>query len=297
MNKKNYKAVTSQLTSNFTISYTLSLSCKKVTSFFNSSFFFWESFNRRYCCSSSCCWSWTCCFRRTSSAAALLWGLRCSVSLAWKLKTERTFNILNAEVTVSEQTSAVLFCWLWLSVPCLHFRGLRSAGVMTGRTEPWNYLSNDSSEKAGLVREIRLRPQGQEKWDRNTLLYLGDFADSSSNLFCNTCYQTLINAFRYWVSQVSYCWIIKHHGQSKLGRRGLICPLLPLLSSSSKEVKPGTQTGQAPGGRSWHTGMEDCCLVACSSMFAQPAFLEKTGLPPQDGITHPGLSPPSPINH
>jgi hypothetical protein len=44
--------------------------------------------------------------------------------------------------------------------------------------------------------------------------------------------------------------VIKHCDQSNLERKGLIWLLLPHHSSSSKEVRTGTEAGQKPGGRS-----------------------------------------------
>lgn len=44
--------------------------------------------------------------------------------------------------------------------------------------------------------------------------------------------------------------VFKYHDQSKLGRRGFIQLILPHHSSSSKEVKTGTQSRQEPGDRS-----------------------------------------------
>jgi hypothetical protein len=41
----------------------------------------------------------------------------------------------------------------------------------------------------------------------------------------------------------------KHHDQSNLGRKGFSQLKLPDHSSSSKEVRTGTQTMQEPGGK------------------------------------------------
>jgi hypothetical protein len=44
--------------------------------------------------------------------------------------------------------------------------------------------------------------------------------------------------------------VLKHHHQSNFGREGFIWLMLPHHCSSLKEVRTGTQTGQAPEGRS-----------------------------------------------
>ena len=43
--------------------------------------------------------------------------------------------------------------------------------------------------------------------------------------------------------------VVKHHDQSKLGRKGFIQLRLPHLSSSPKEVRARTQAGQEARGR------------------------------------------------
>jgi uncharacterized protein (DUF305 family) len=43
--------------------------------------------------------------------------------------------------------------------------------------------------------------------------------------------------------------VMKHHDQSNLRRKEFIQLMIPHHSSSSKEVRTGTQAGQEPGGR------------------------------------------------
>jgi hypothetical protein len=61
--------------------------------------------------------------------------------------------------------------------------------------------------------------------------------------------------------------------KANLERKGLILFTLPQCSLSLKETRTGTQdSGNLEAGADAEA-MEGCCLLACSSWFAQPAFL------------------------
>ena len=69
---------------------------------------------------------------------------------------------------------------------------------------------------------------------------------------------------------------VKHHKQRNSGRKGFIWLTLLNHFSLLKEIRAGT----------WEAGadaqvMEGCCLLACSSWLAQPAFLCYPGPPAQ----------------
>ena len=66
--------------------------------------------------------------------------------------------------------------------------------------------------------------------------------------------------------------MIKHHfGEGQLGEERVYLTL-PGNSPVLREVRAGTQAGQGleAGTRK---AMEGCCLLACLSLLAQPAFL------------------------
>ena len=73
-----------------------------------------------------------------------------------------------------------------------------------------------------------------------------------------------------------FCCCMKHHDHKrKLWRKGCLQLLLPHCSSSPKEVRTGTHTGQEPGGRSWYRGhggvlLTGLLLVTCSAFLLEP---------------------------
>jgi hypothetical protein len=67
--------------------------------------------------------------------------------------------------------------------------------------------------------------------------------------------------------------VTKHPDQSNSGRAGFIQLLLPPHNSSSKEVRTGAQQGRKLEAGADSEVMEACCLLACSSWLAHPAFL------------------------
>lgn len=63
--------------------------------------------------------------------------------------------------------------------------------------------------------------------------------------------------------------MMKHHGQSNLGRKRIIWLRLPYHGLSSKEIRTGTPAGQGPRYRSyWKVAINWFVLLV-----AQPAFL------------------------
>jgi hypothetical protein len=66
---------------------------------------------------------------------------------------------------------------------------------------------------------------------------------------------------------------IKHFNQSDLEKKGFIQLVLPHHSSSSKDIRMGTQPRQEPKAEADAEAMEGCCLLALSPWLAQPAFL------------------------
>ena len=90
-----------------------------------------------------------------------------------------------------------------------------------------------------------------------------------------------------------FCWfhcpillpivVTKHHDQKQLGRERFT---YPNPSPSCGEVRGRTW------GRNLEVGteveaMEECCLLACSSLFAKPTFISQDHLP-RDDIAHSG---------
>ena len=89
---------------------------------------------------------------------------------------------------------------------------------------------------------------------------------------------------------------MKHHDQSKLGRKGFIPLTFMQHCSSLREVRAGCQTGQEHGGRSWCRGHEgvlltDLLIMACSACFR----IEPRTTSP--GWHHPQWTGISLINH
>ena len=75
--------------------------------------------------------------------------------------------------------------------------------------------------------------------------------------------------------------VMKYHDQSNLmcGGGGFILLVVPYNSSPSKAVH---YQGQDLGAGAEAEAMEGYCLLACSSWFAQPAFLQNKGPPAQE---------------
>ena len=67
--------------------------------------------------------------------------------------------------------------------------------------------------------------------------------------------------------------VIKHHGQSNLGKKMFPWFMLPYHCSSLKEVRTGTKWGRNLEAGVDAEAMEGCYLLACSSWLAQTAFL------------------------
>jgi len=86
--------------------------------------------------------------------------------------------------------------------------------------------------------------------------------------------------------------VMKHHDQSNLRRKGLTGLTLPHCSPSLKEIRTRTQTGQKEEVGTDAEVLEECCLLACSSTQAQPAFLQT----PVQGMATPTWAGHSPIN-
>ena len=71
--------------------------------------------------------------------------------------------------------------------------------------------------------------------------------------------------------------VTKHHDQkASWGGKGLFVLLFHSHSSSLKEVRTATQTGQEPGGRSSCRDHGGCCLRACSTLFIEPRMVLPT---------------------
>jgi len=80
--------------------------------------------------------------------------------------------------------------------------------------------------------------------------------------------------------------------KSSMGRKGLL--QLTACSPSSVEVRAGAQGKNLEAGTDAET-REECCLLACSSWLAQPAFLCNPEPPAQNGTAYSGLGPPPSI--
>jgi hypothetical protein len=92
---------------------------------------------------------------------------------------------------------------------------------------------------------------------------------------------------------------VKYYDQSNLERKGFVCLLLLHYSSSSKEVRTGTITGQGPGCRSWCRGHRGMLFISVLLIADSICFLKelRTTSPEMDGTSHNGLDPPLSITN
>lgn len=92
--------------------------------------------------------------------------------------------------------------------------------------------------------------------------------DSKSNL--------KIKAMSYFIPVLIRVSIaaMKHHDQKQVGEERAYSVYVSTLYS---KIRIETQTGQKPEAGGDAEAMEGCCLLACSSWVAQPAFLENSG--------------------
>jgi hypothetical protein len=67
--------------------------------------------------------------------------------------------------------------------------------------------------------------------------------------------------------------VIKHHIQSELGRKGFSWLILLHGSPTLKEARQELKQGRNLEAGADAEAMGGCCLLACSSRLAQPAFL------------------------
>lgn len=78
--------------------------------------------------------------------------------------------------------------------------------------------------------------------------------------------------------------VMKHHNQNNLGRRGFIWLTHPHHSSSSEEVRAGTQAEQVSGGRSCYKGHRGIAYwfihMPCSACFLPEPRTTSQGMVP-----------------
>ena len=76
--------------------------------------------------------------------------------------------------------------------------------------------------------------------------------------------------------------VMKHHNQKLLGEEWVLFGLYVQTHNPLRGDKEGAQTKQKPGDRSrCRDRGGGCCLLAYSSWFVQPAFLQHLGTPAQ----------------
>ena len=88
--------------------------------------------------------------------------------------------------------------------------------------------------------------------------------------------------------------VIQHFDQSNLGRKGFIWLVVPHLSQSLKEIRPGTQSGQEPGGKSWCRAQRSVLLVAPRALLSRLSYRSQEHLL---GVVYLQWSVPHSINH
>ena len=72
--------------------------------------------------------------------------------------------------------------------------------------------------------------------------------------------------------------------------------MIPITVHHQRMLGQELKQGRNPEAGADAEAMEGCCLLACSFLLTQPAFLWYSGAPAQ-GITHPQWDGPSTINH
>ena len=120
-----------------------------------------------------------------------------------------------------------------------------------------SFYEDRVKEEKSTLGEFIMTQEARRLWKENALSQLSRTYRNTCSLsaFCickwkrriprQVKYSTYIAYYR-----VSYLGLLLLWPKSMWGRKGIIWLVLPQHCSSVKEVRAGTQTGQAPGGRS-----------------------------------------------